>query len=220
MSRASFKILNVSEFLNSLRDQFDTDIILNTLQGTLDSSRQRIADVLVDRVFSSPTWRSLFERDVQAELGFLPEELEQVQSELEALLRETVMTQSFVRREGGRFASQRSGNATVFLNISFQALEDNILSIRSAEFVSQNEFNIPWFKWVLDGGSVSGYRVLFEAQARGDGFKVSRTGYAIMAKGGSWSTGPLNFEDDFIAQVLNSEEFAFDIRNVILESYL
>lgn len=190
-------------------DQFKREALNEAnkyLEKVIDSAipniHQNIQELIKEALLSSPEYFSLTAGSLMGIFG-LPD------GEVVRSIVENVANNTKVFSKGGAFNIQ----------VSQDDLSD-ILGLSGATFTSENDYDVPWLKWLLTAGDsivIADYRV---NQTIAAVLEVSRTGLAIMTKSNkgfrvppeysgtesnNWITRSLDSINDDIARIIERE---------------
>lgn len=176
--------------------------------------------------------------DVQAHMGLTDVLASNALSDLENMLRYSidVSNPSIVSRNISHSFASFANSASISFNISFKRLSDDIKSIESGSYISENsnkrQILIPWIAWLVDGWDDPSYRIEFGMEFGGsiDIGDKSRSGRAIMVYKGDYNTrdyhnfaehedgGKSNFIIDALSDEVWRQDAAMILRNSMQEA--
>lgn len=161
--------------------------------------------------------------DVPAHLGLsTSSSYSAAQNIMESIENILLSQQVVTRTTKGRFG----GTNAISFNISLENLAEQVKeNTNYSEYTSiskRGEFVIPWLEWLLDGGNVDGYEIVFDdGSYDANFFKNSRSGRAVMDKGSGWSMPTNNFAirgSNFIEEALTDSQWIINAQILIKET--
>jgi len=199
----SFKLgMTISDLEKQIQTELSRALKAQGLDVNLISSetREGIKKIIRESLRSHPTFKSLIDGELWAELG-LPMKAR--------LWASTTMLD--IISDGVEIVTKIAGMNPVTIELDIMWSNEQMLDLINngfASYISQNirkgtKYQIPWLEWLVEGGSsilVQNFHIEY-----GD-FPHSRSGQAHMIEGGEWSV-PSQYQgvlsDNFITQSIN-----------------
>lgn len=207
MIRGSIKLIETqNKIQNSIFGAIEKEIKLR-LNGSIYKIRADIINITIEALEQSPEIQSLRDGKLRLDFG--------LNFDPTTELIYAIANSIYVQFKGFRFFKKSSNNV---LTVYIQPQDfRNILSLSSANVITEKGTSIPWLQWLLtagDGIVISGYKVAYGS------FTASRSGGAIMIpvsvfKVDSQFSGTIN--DNFITRALDSK---IDEIAEVLEKYI
>lgn len=214
--------------------QAETSRVFNEILKRSLKNKQfqsQVVETLMFFLKRTDVWRGLggafagdVTRDLQAHFGLEDGYLSIVESEIEFLLKSIISVTGSSITFGGKTVAKAS-KATINFNINFKNIEREFPAIDSGTFISENGFEVPWLEWLLFGGSVDNYDLLYNIG--GDNpivNKSSRTGRALMMSSRSsdtferqWSTNEVLYDQFFFFKIFQNDEFIDNVSNILFD---
>lgn len=126
---------------------------------------------------------------------------------------------------------RRSGRE-LFLDVNIEDVEAAMANDSRGAYVSENNagesHTVPWLKWLIEGGTVNGFNILFLSGEKGRKYReYSRSGYAIMVEPTfkqqrgtfSWSIDDYDRfaeTENFVQDILEDPSFQKDVEDIII----
>lgn len=234
---ATYKFLLEEKGNVARQIQAETSKIFNSILARSLKNRSFQNDVVQTIMFylrKSDVWAGLsgyyagdHSKDLQAHFGLEDGYLVNVESEIEDLLLSIITISGASITFGGKSVAKAT-KATIKFNINFKGIEDSFPAIDSGTFISENGEEVPWLEWLLFGGKVLGYDLLYNAF--GDNpivNKSSRTGRAVMLQSlntdrfeREWSTAEVAYNQFFFFDIFQNEDFIDRVSDLLFEYML
>jgi len=188
-----------------------------TLIRTVISIKPKIKEILKNGIINSPTWQSLMgnssiQNDLQAHFGLRPSE---VHGKLNSIL-DTWLSGVNIKY------NSTLGKYSISAKLSITAIQGNlqdVLSLDAAKVITNKGKSLEWLKWLMVEGDkveiVKNFHIKMIESKR------SRSGKALMIKGGRWSVPSIfagTLEKNFITQLIDKLEDV--IINTIQEEFI
>ena len=189
-------------------------LINKAIELAQPSIQNRLSQLVVDAVQDSPSYKSILNGDLGAELGIA--DPGSVLSDMDALLAKSIFFE---------YTKFRYPKASLSGKFTIGIIRDDFKEFLTAPFgvyISEGKsgaWEIAWLKWLLTQGDkiiISDYHVVFGS---GLGFsEFSRTGRALMFSGGSWGVPAEHagtIKDNFITRALTDSSFQTKASEII-----
>lgn len=182
-----------------------------------DRAREQVPDLLIESVKRTDVYRGIrgdfngeFDKDIQAHLGLLPENISSILSELEDQVRASVVV--------------KASRVSAEIEITLSKLENNVRGMVTGSYTSNpSGLQIDWINWILDGNTTVSAFIKFDED--GSWFEaISRSGRAIMveAPGQHWHVRDVIGEDprNFLQQAVNDPVFLSQLSRLVIKEFL
>lgn len=201
MSR--LQITNLDKIKSQLQKQVSEQILTKVIKEAFENITPQVKNLFMDLIKETRAWRGLLgeniddvENDVQAILGVRDDEVEAALLDIEDIVRDALIIKNIQSRRGGSFSSIKNAT-TLSFTIQTSTISEDLLNTPNGSYISDGQLGqeIPWLRWLIEGGSIGGYDIVFEFYdiVSGRDFNtISRTGRAIMLPFGSWSVDEYN----------------------------
>ena len=156
---------------------------------------EKIAEIIINSIMSQPEYGSLISGTLQYEFG-IPESSSRI-SEILNRIRENRIVQ---------IKNPTISGSKINASIKIQMVQndfDDLISLGASKVVSEKGTDLNWLKWLLLEGDtiiIGDYHVVLGASPR------SRTGMAVMVRGGSWRVPPEyagNIKNNWITRAID-----------------
>lgn len=179
--------------------EYAQEEVLKQMEKRLIGARARVGDTIYNylrqAINDSPEVQALEQGDLRFDLGVKPEEVASVKDGIIQIIADStrLTVNRYKTHVDYEVSMIKSGYA-------------DLLGMAGAEFESIHGFHIPWLQWLLLSGHqqvVKSYHVKYKDYPA----KGSRSGGAIMVRGGNYSIVPSQFtgvaDDNFITRSLD-----------------
>jgi len=148
-------------------------------QNSIAGLDDKITNIVINSITSQPEYNALISGNLQYEFG-IPDP----SSRLTEIL-DTIKNNRIVQIKSPTVSGSKI-NASIRIEM-IQSNFSDLVQLGSAKVTSEKGTDLNWLKWLLLEGDtiiISDYSVVFGANPR------SRTGMAVMTRGGSWRVPP------------------------------
>lgn len=184
-AKGLFQITNLEQFYKQIADDNFDDLQYDVLTIAAKYINPIAKELVTNAIENTAAYKALKGffagaengADLPAEFGLSPPDAEDA---AENILK-AILANLEINLANGRKATNSLDNAnSLIVFLSEMDAEISVLNIPNAEYQSVGErgvYNIPWAKWLLDGGEVQDASIVYND--KGD---FSRSGRALMAR--------------------------------------
>lgn len=181
MSKLKFSMRLVEDY-STISSRIATALLPEVriyFQNAIAGLDTKITDLVINSITSQPEYSSLMSGSLQYEFG-IPDP----SSRLSEIL-DTIRTNSIVQIKPPTISGSK-----ISASIKIQMIQSNfndLIQLGSSKITSEKGTELNWLRWLLLEGDtiiISDYHVVLGPNPR------SRTGMAIMTRGGSWRVPP------------------------------
>jgi hypothetical protein len=171
-------------------------------QNSIVGLDNKITDIVINSITSQPEYNALLSGSLQYEFG-IPDP----SSKLTEIL-DTIKSNKIVQIKSPTISGSKI-NASIRIEM-IQSSFNDLLQLGSAKVLSEKGTELNWLRWLLLEGDtiiISDYKVVFGANPR------SRTGMAVMTRGGSWRVPPEyagNIKNNWITRAIDAASSEID----------
>jgi hypothetical protein len=176
--------------------------VKNYFQNAIVGLDEKISNIIIDSIVSQPEYNSLLSGSLQYEFG-IPDPSSRLSEILDTIKQNKIVQIKQPSISGSKI------NASIKIQMIQKNFND-LISLGSSKVTTEKGTDLNWLKWLLLEGDtiiIGDYHVVLGPNPR------SRTGMAVMTRGGSWRVPPEyagNIKNNWITRAIDAVSSEID----------